>query len=411
MAKEFTSEQEFIHDRIVKDRFSVFFTGPGGTGKSFLLEEIVKSLKRSRRIVAVTASTGKAALNIGGCTLHSFAGIGLGRGTKEELLASVRKHKTAKDRWKVTDVLIIDEISMINGDLLDSLEFIARKIRNNDIPFGGIQLVLVGDNLQLPPVKSSKFVFEADCWKDVVEETLQLTKIFRQEDEEFIKMLNEVREGRVSDETETKLKALSREPVYPNDGISATHLYPLRSQVDEENQRRLDELPGKEYQYIAFDYGSAANKNKLAKDCMAPSVLCLKENAQVMLIKNFSETLVNGSLGVIVGFDANDYPMVKFDTGETLVMERMDWVIEDSEKKVIARRRQVPLILAYAITIHKSQSTTISRLKVDLGRSFGCGMAYVALSRARSMDGLQVLNFDKSCCIADQKALLFHKGL
>jgi len=409
--KEFTAQQQLVYDRIVYDRVNVFFTGPGGTGKSYLLGEIIQGLRDDNRVVAVTAATGKAALNIQGYTLHSFAGIGLGRGTNEELLASVKKHKTAKDRWRNTDVLIIDEISMINGYLLDSLEYIARNMRNNDKPFGGMQVVLVGDNLQLPPIKSDKFSFEAECWSTIIEDSMQLTEIFRQKDEEFIRILSEVREGRISDESEAKLLELSREPNFPDDGIVATHLYPTRAEVEEENQRRLAELPGKEYRFIAYDHGTQAHRNTLRRDCIAPDVLCLKIGAQVMLIKNRDENLVNGSLGVVVSFDSNKLPRVRFDTGEVITMDRVDWTIEDQDKKVVARRRQVPLILAYAITIHRCQSSTLPRVKVDLAKAFGTGMTYTALSRARSMEGLQVLNFDKSKCVPDPKVLMFHKSL
>lgn len=455
-----SAEQRHVLDMVVDQGKSVFFTGPAGTGKSVLMRAIIAELKRkyardSDR-VAVTASTGLAACNIGGITLHSFSGIGLGKEPANQLVKKIRRNPKAKQRWMRTKCLVIDEISMVDGQLFDKLSQIGRTIRNNGRPWGGIQLIITGDFLQLPPVpdgeqRESVFAFDASTWETSIDHTIGLTQVFRQKDPEFANMLNEMRIGTITDKTVNAFKALSR-PLSFNDGIEGAQLYPTRMQVEASNERRLRELPGEPRRFDAVDTGDPMVRDKLLVNMMAPKGIVLKVGAQVMLIKNLDETLVNGSLGTVVDFsdqktmetrygmdedvsgnvakaqkklnqfmnEANgaktpQYPVVRFmaanGTTRTIICIPEEWKVELPNGEVQAKRQQVPLILAWALSIHKAQGQTLDRVTVDLGRVFEKGQAYVALSRATTQQGLRVLNFEKSKVMAHPKVVDFYKKL
>ncbi|OJD27782.1 hypothetical protein ACJ73_00830 [Blastomyces percursus] len=463
-----SEEQKRVVEAIVKDGKSIFFTGSAGTGKSVLMREIIRKLrlryKRDPDRVAVTASTGLAACNIEGVTLHSFAGIGLGKEPVADLVKKVKRNQKNRTRWLRTKVLIIDEISMVDGDLFDKLEEIARKIRNNGRPFGGIQLVVTGDFFQLPPVpdstKVAKFAFSASTWNTTIQHTILLTHVFRQKDPEFAAMLNEMRLGKLSTETIAAFKALAR-PLSFDDALEATELFPTRSEVENANSARMGRLSGETMVFTAVDGGTMQNetqRSQLLADCVAPTIQ-LKKGAQVMLIKNMDESLVNGSLGKVVAFmdeakfdyyckrdsnfdgglanvDPNEqtikklksyenttgsvstrgiWPVVCFiqpdGTERHLLCQPETWKIELPNGEVRAQRTQIPLILAWALSIHKAQGQTLQRVKVDLGRVFERGQAYVALSRATSKDGLQVANFDPRRVMVHPKVLEFYSNL
>lgn len=476
VARVFLSdEQQHVLDLISEKKKAVFFTGAAGTGKSVLLREIIATLRkkylREPDRVAVTASTGLAACNIGGVTLHSFAGIGLGKEDVPELVKKIKRNQKAKHRWMRTKVLVVDEISMVDGDLFDKLEAIARQIRNNGRPFGGIQLVITGDFFQLPPVpdsgKIAKFAFDAATWSTSIEYTIGLHHVFRQKDPVFANMLNEMREGRMSAESIKAFHTLNR-PL-SEDAIDATELFPTRNEVENANQTKMSQLVGEIRTFEARDGGSITDKtfrDKLLANCMAPELITLKKGAQVMLIKNIDESLVNGSLGKIIGFmseiqfdsyNNNEeafiatqggtlkdedaigggrdkkktarerimdnllgstspiWPVVRFtladNTTRDLLCQRETWKIELPDGEVQASRAQIPLILAWALSIHKAQGQTLDRVKVDLGKVFEKGQAYVALSRATSMQGLQVLRFDPRKVVAHEKVRTFYQNL
>ncbi|ROW12285.1 hypothetical protein VMCG_00524 [Cytospora schulzeri] len=466
-AMALSNEQEHVKDLVCKMGKSVFFTGPAGTGKSVLMRAIVQDMKKKYakdpERLAVTASTGLAACNVGGMTLHSFAGIGLGKDDAQTLVKKIRRNPKAKNRWIRTRVLIIDEISMVDGDLFDKLSQIGRIIRNNGRPWGGIQLVITGDFFQLPPVpdrdsRDSKFAFEAATWNTSIDHTIGLTEVFRQKDPVFASMLNEMRLGRISDQTVTTFKQLSR-PLHFDDGLEVTELFPTRQEVENSNQRRLRDLPGEVHRYEALDSGDPLIRERLLGNMMAPKVLELKKGAQVMLIKNLDETLVNGSLGTVIGFsteaafeisggvvedgyedgddldpkvkqrlaafsrqlsenagpDKKKYPLVQFHavdgTARIMLCCSEPWKVETPTGEVQASREQLPLILAWALSIHKAQGQTLARVKVDLGKVFEKGQAYVALSRATTQEGLQVLRFDKQKVMAHPRVISFYQKL
>lgn len=475
VARVFLSdEQQHVLDLVTESKKSVFFTGSAGTGKSVLLREIIATLRkkylREPDRIAVTASTGLAACNIGGVTLHSFAGIGLGKEEVPELVKKIKRNQKAKHRWMRTRVLIVDEVSMVDGDLFDKLEAIARQIRNNGRPFGGIQLVITGDFFQLPPVpdygKVAKFAFDAATWTTSIEHTIGLHHVFRQKDPIFAGMLNEMREGRLTPGSVKAFQALDR-PMNFDDHLAATELFPTRNEVEKANATKMSQLVGDVRTFEARDGGTIVDKaqrDKLLSNCMAPETIQLKKGAQVMLIKNIDESLVNGSLGKVIGFmsettfdayhenedsftatqggtladGADDlgkkqerargrimenllgstsqtWPVVRFTisdgTTRDLLCQRELWKVELPDGEVQASRSQVPLILAWALSIHKAQGQTLERVKVDLGKVFEKGQAYVALSRATSMQGLQVLRFDVRKVNAHEKVRTFYANL
>ena len=350
---------------------------------------------------------------------------------------------------------------MVDGELFDKLDHVGRTIRNNGRPWGGIQLVITGDFFQLPPVpegqnRAAQFAFEASTWNTSISHTIGLTQVFRQRDPHFADMLNEMRLGRVSDDTVKAFKDLAR-PLRFTDGVEATELFPTRMEVERSNQKRLTALPGKTYRFDASDSGDPKFKDRLLQNMMAPKMIDLKVGAQVMLIKNIDEQLCNGTIGKVkqfsteaewansgsggttedepidleralkkikkFGYDKEPsrprttapYPIVEFictdGSHRTLQCVPDEWKVELPNGEVQAKRAQVPLILAWALSIHKAQGQTLERVKVDLTRTFEKGQAYVALSRATSQQGLQVVRFEKGKVMAHPKVVYFYNQL
>lgn len=349
---------------------------------------------------------------------------------------------------------------MVDGDLFDKLSQIGRTIRNNGRPWGGIQLIITGDFFQLPPVPDAdkkrevKFAFDAATWSTSIDHTIGLTQVFRQRDPKFASMLNEMRLGQITQATVDAFKRLSR-PLEFNDGVESAELFPTRAQVDGSNERRLRELPGKANRYDAIDSGDPNIRDKLLANMMAPKSIELKMNSQVMLIKNLDGSLVNGSLGTVIAFsdertfdmtnmDEYDsamddamakarrklkafsrepepdgsgmkYPVVRFistdGVARVILCQPEEWKVELPNGEVQAKRVQLPLILAWALSIHKAQGQTLERVTVNLGRVFEKGQAYVALSRATSQEGLRVLGFDKSKVMAHPRVVNFYRQL
>ena len=349
---------------------------------------------------------------------------------------------------------------MVDGDLFDKLSQIGRTIRNNGRPWGGIQLIITGDFFQLPPVpdyekRESKFCFDATTWSTSIDHTIGLTQVFRQRDPEFARMLNEMRIGKISQSTVDAFKALSR-PLNFDDGVDLAELFPTRNQVESSNLKRLNALRGKVFRYDAMDTGDPQIRDKLLANMMAPKAIDLKVGAQVMLIKNLDESLVNGSLGKVIGFSdektfdmsnggeddgiddsmakakrkllqtyghnetgstssGQQFPVVQFiSTGgfpRVILCQPEEWKVELPNGDIQAKRTQLPLILAWALSIHKAQGQTLERVTVNLGKVFEKGQAYVALSRATSQHGLQVVGFEKSKVMAHPRVVDFYGKL
>ncbi|MCE8163398.1 MAG: AAA family ATPase [Candidatus Moeniiplasma glomeromycotorum] len=416
-------EQRKVFDLAIQGK-SIFYTGSAGTGKSFLLKRIIRSLELLGREIAVTAPTGIAAVNVGGTTIHSFSGIGTFGDVSppEDLVKKIFNQKSQKwvSNWNTISTLIIDEISMLSGVIFDKLEYISRKVRRKHRPFGGLQLILTGDFFQLPPVKSKIFCFEAKKWNHVLSHTINLNKIYRQQEPKLINLLNEIRFGEISDESREILRNLEQEPNFPNDGIKATQLVSNNDEKNAINNTELNKVDGKMYNFRANDWEDERYKGRLEiliKNCLAVDNLELKKGCQVMLIKNLRNSaeeliLVNGSQGIVVGFDKENYPIVRFANGMERVITEEEWTDETPLYKLKrARRKQIPLVLSWAITIHKSQGQSIERLKVDLSRVFERGQTYVALSRACSLKYLQVIGFSEKKIICDEKVKKFYRKL
>lgn len=413
---------------------NIFLTGPGGTGKTYLIQTIQSELVARGKKVAVTALTGCAALLLGreAKTIHSWAGIGLGKDDAIKLVAGIRKYGyKAMRRWLTTHVLIIDEVSMMTADVFEKLDFVGRSIRKNMKPFGGIQVILVGDFFQLPPVNKEatpqKFVFESTSWKDVIQEIIPLTKIQRQTDPVFHKILSEAREGTLGAES---MKILMKRQGLPwhTQKIRPTLLFSRRAEVDMINDQNLRALKGPERVFEAktvFDAtavkGLSADSPevqkavaKLDRDAPYKQSLSLRVGAQVMLVYNLDQEagLVNGSRGVVEGFTDTipSLPLVLFQgCVAPIPVGEQTWESEELEG---VKRSQIPLMIAYAVTIHKAQGSTLDCALIDIGpRTFEVGQAYVALSRVKSLESLYIHELDPLACKAHPKVVEFYKGL
>lgn len=427
-------QQRAAFDAVV-DGKSIFITGPGGTGKSFLLEKLHAHFKlKSKRKLAITAMTGCAAVLIGpfAKTLHSWAGIGLGRGDPEKLADTIATDKRKGPRWRKTDCLIIDEVSMMTPGLLELIDIVGRKARKcPDRPFGGIQMVFVGDFYQLPPVsrEGTTFAFDSPLWSRVVKETLFLTEIVRQKDPIFQTILNEARIGELRPESYEILE--SRKTMdWKRKEIKPTLLFTKNTDVNEINEGQMRKLSGEEHVFTAKSHIPPGMSNdvaqmlieKLDKDAPYEVTLRLKERAQVMLLKQYYEEsddgkpgvaihgLVNGSRGIVTGFDLGGWPVVKFLNGKTIIVKPATWSSDDEVESL--KREQVPLRVAYALTIHKAQGASLDSALVDVGPStFECGQAYVALSRVRSLESLFIFEISQRAFRANASVKAFYSRL
>ncbi|XP_074544982.1 ATP-dependent DNA helicase PIF1 [Halichoeres trimaculatus] len=410
--RKLNKEQAAVLSAVLSGR-NVFFTGSAGTGKSFLLKRIMGSLPPKSTFA--TASTGVAACHIGGTTLHSFAGIGSGTAPLEQCIELAQRPGVLQ-HWTSCRHLIIDEVSMVEAQFFDKLESVARSVRRSTEPFGGIQLIVCGDFLQLPPVSKGKekasFCFQARSWRKVIQLNMELTEVRRQTDRTFISLLQAVRVGRVTEEVTAKLLGSAYHHI-ERDGILATRLCTHKDDVELTNENKLQQLPGSVRVFEALDSDPALVKTI---DAHSPvnRVIQLKVGAQVMLTKNLdvARGLVNGARGVIVGFEPGKHglPRVRFLCGVTEVLKTERWVFK-SGGGIHLSRQQLPLKLAWAISIHKSQGMTLDCVEISLARVFESGQAYVALSRARSLEGLRVMDFDPSVVRADLDVLAFYKRL
>jgi len=377
-----------------KTGISMFITGKAGTGKTTLLREVIKTLVSMYGVdhVFVTSSTGISACQIEGTTVHSFAGIGLGEEPVAELVKKM--FPPARKRWALASALIIDEISMLRPDTFDKIEEIARLVRHRQAPFGGIQVITCGDFYQLAPVykdnETVKYCFEANSWHDVIKYEYELKTVFRQRDERFLSLLEDVRYGNLSEKSKeilaTCIRAQERTCTPVQARIKPTLLRSKRLTAQDENYQELMKLTTPGMKSTADDWAASEYLLRQLKDnCQAPEVLYMRVGAQVMLLKNLSveRHLCNGSTGVIVAF-VNDEPEVEFPSC-TLVIPKMDFEVK-SGKDVLSRRRQFPLNLGWAVTIHKSQGMTLDRADVELSNLFASGQGYTALSRVRTLE-------------------------
>uniref|UniRef100_A0A8C8GJA7 ATP-dependent DNA helicase PIF1 n=1 Tax=Oncorhynchus tshawytscha TaxID=74940 RepID=A0A8C8GJA7_ONCTS len=411
-ARKLNKEQAAVLSAVLSGK-NVFFTGSAGTGKSFLLKRIVGSLPP--KSTYATASTGVAACHIGGTTLHNFAGIGSGSAPLEQCIELAQRPGVLQ-HWTSCRHLIIDEISMVEAQFFDKLEAIARCLRRSTEPFGGIHLIVCGDFLQLPPVSKEKdkaaFCFQSRSWRKCIHLNMELTEVRRQTDQSFISLLQAVRVGRVTEEVTAKLIKSAYHKI-ERDGILATRLCTHKDDVELTNDNKLQQLPGSVRVFEAVDSDPALVKT-IDSQSPVSRLLQLKVGAQVMLTKNLDvqRGLVNGARGVVVDFQPGKLglPRVRFLCGTTEALKPERWMFKAGGGLYLSRQ-QLPLKLAWAISIHKSQGMTLDCVEISLARVFERGQAYVALSRAKCLEGLRVMDFDPHVVRADPDVLHFYSKL
>ncbi len=390
---------------------NVFLTGAAGTGKTYLLNQYINYLKSNQVRVAITASTGIAATHIQGTTIHSWSGIGIKESLSAQDFEKLLANKRVKRNYKKTKVLIIDEISMLHKYQLDMIDLIARKMLACDQAFGGLQVVLCGDFFQLPPVSSGVmaheiyFAFDASAWKTGDFHICYLHEQYRQRNDPLLDILNDIRSGTAGEHTKVPLR--TRYKKEPQGATKATKLYSRNINVDAINEHELANLPDKIKTFTMESKGFSALVDSLKKSCLALEKLKLKIGAEVMFIKNDnSSRYVNGTRGVVVGFEKTDeqWPLVKTYGNKIIIANPEEWKYEEHDV-VRAVITQIPLRLAWAITIHKSQGMTLDAAEIDLGDAFEPGMGYVALSRVRSLTGLKLMNLNEMALKVSPKIL------
>jgi ATP-dependent exoDNAse (exonuclease V) alpha subunit len=386
---------------------SVLLTGPAGSGKTYVLNEFITAARKQGKIVAVTATTGLAATHLNGSTIHSFFGIGIHDDLPKDFFDHLLKSR--RDTIEKTDVLIIDEVSMLHDYRLDMVDTVARVVRDKDLPFGGIQVILCGDFFQLPPVSRgddppSEFIVKSSSFRDLDPVVCYLDEQHRQDDDAYLEILNVIRAGDVRRRHADTL--MSRIDAAIDIDGEITELHTVNIDVDELNAQKLTALPGKEHRYEMSSVGKANYVETLKRSCLALEELVLKEGALVMCIKNSPEKrYVNGSLGVVIDFeDGTDYPIVKLTNDRIMTIAPETWELRDGETKR-AGLEQIPLRLAWAITIHKSQGMTLDAARIDLRRTFVPGMGYVALSRVRNLESLSLVGMNRLAVQVSEQAL------
>ncbi len=402
---------------ILKTGANVFLTGEPGSGKTHTINQFVKWLNTHDVEPAVTASTGIAATHIGGMTIHSWCGIGVKHSLCAEDLDYITQKERVVRRVRKASVLIIDEISMLSADTFEMVDVVCRAVRHDARAFGGLQVVLAGDFFQLPPIVRTSisnvspqgellvhnepknvFAFSSEVWQRTNPIVCYLTEQYRQEDPTFLKILSAIRNGTVSSKHRELLIECNNVP-----DKDAPILFPHNANVDRINNAELEKLSGKVHRFVMERHGPDVLTDALVRGCLSPEILSLKENTRIMFTKNNpNQGFANGTLGIVNGFDGGR-PTIETYDGKMITVEPMEWAVEEGGK-VRARVIQVPLRLAWAVTVHKSQGMSLDAARIDLSRAFAYGQGYVALSRVRSLNGLTLAGLN-------QRALEVHPDI
>lgn len=386
---------------ILKMGHNVYLTGAAGSGKTYVLNQYIKYLRENNVVVGVTASTGIAATHMNGMTIHSWAGLGIGDSID---IDKILTKSTLKKRMAQTKVLIIDEVSMLDGHVLDAVDAITRAFKDKSKPFGGLQVVLSGDLFQLPPVTKSGdpfFVFNSEAWKSMNLKICYLEEQHRQDDSSLLNILNAIRSNSVD---ESHFEILSDRIRSAPDGKDIIRLYSHNARVDDMNIGELEKLTTDSKTYKMKSSGRQNAVESLIKRCLAPELLKLKLGCEVMFVANNpTKQFSNGTLGKVIKFNDEGKPVVQTSKHRITVDEHV-WKTEDGDK-TIAEITQLPLRLAWAITIHKSQGMSLDAAEIDLSRSFEPGMGYVALSRVRSIEGLYIKGINNMAMVVNPQVL------
>ncbi|MFV5508298.1 AAA family ATPase [Acinetobacter sp. 197] len=398
--------------KLLKAGENVFLTGSAGAGKTYTLNQYINYLKARKVSVAITASTGIAATHMNGMTIHTWAGIGIKDFLSEEDLKRMKERKYLKEHLENAQVLIIDEISMLHAKQLNLVNQVLKYFKESDEAFGGIQVIVAGDFFQLPPVGKNdernrdKFCFMSDAWVEAKFRVCYLTEQHRQGNDYLNDILNAIRAQAINHEHRTALQATRQQDI----GETYTRLYTHNMDVDSINFKHLNEIDNDPRQFDAQCDGNDKLIETLKSSVRAPESLTLKKHAKVMFVKNnFDMGYINGSLGEVIGFEEDDeygvLPKVKLTDGTTLIVEPETWSVDNEAGKTIASFQQIPLRLAWAITIHKSQGMTLEAAEIDLSHTFEKGQGYVALSRLKSLNGLRLKGFNEQALELDTLAI------
>ena len=393
---------------ILKSGQNVFITGSAGTGKTYLLSQYIQYLKERQIYPTIVAPTGIAASHLKGQTIHSFFALGIRDTVVDNGYVDFLLEKSyLKSRFSKLKVLIIDEVSMVSPEIFSSMDKVLRAFKNSPEPFGGVQVVISGDFFQLPPVsrefKEKRFAWQSPVWKRLDLKSCYLQEKFRQSDERLIEILDDIRTGNVSDKSREMLDSRYLKELKSN--FTPTKLYTHNIDVDRINLEELHKLEGKPQLFKYTSKGSTKNIEKIFKTALVLEELTLKKDAVVIFIKNNPEKgYVNGTTGVVVGFEA-DIPIVKISSGQKIRVLAEDWTIENEAGESIATVSQLPLRLAWAMTIHKSQGMTLDTAEIDLSKTFEVGQGYVALSRIKSIDGLRLMGLNEMALSVDPLTL------
>ncbi len=398
--------------KLLKAGENVFLTGSAGAGKTYTLNQYINYLKARKVAVAITASTGIAATHMNGMTIHTWAGIGIKDFLSEDDMKRMKERKYLKEHLENAQVLIIDEISMLHAKQLNLVNKVLKFFKDSDEPFGGIQVIVAGDFFQLPPVgrnderNRDKFCFMSDAWVEAKFRVCYLTEQHRQGNDYLNDILNAIRAQAITDEHRAALQGTRHQ----NIGDTYTRLYTHNMDVDSINYKHLNEIDNDPRQFDAQCDGNEKLIETLKSSVRAPESLTLKKHAKVMFVKNnFDMGYINGSLGEVISFEEDDeygiLPKVKLTDGTTLLVEPETWSVDNDAGKTIASFQQIPLRLAWEITIHKSQGMTLEAAEIDLSHTFENGQGYVALSRLKSLDGLRLKGFNEQALELDSLAI------
>lgn len=398
--------------KLLKAGENVFLTGSAGAGKTYTLNQYINYLKARKVPVAITASTGIAATHMNGMTIHTWAGIGIKDFLSDADLKNMKERKYLKEHLENAQVLIIDEISMLHAKQLNLVNQVLKYFKDSDDAFGGIQVIVAGDFFQLPPVGKNdernrdKFCFMSEAWVEAKFRVCYLTEQHRQGDDYLNDILNAIRAQSIDHQ---HIQALEHTR-HQNIGDTFTRLYTHNMDVDNINFKHLNEIETESKQFDAVCDGNEKLIETLKSSVRAPEILNLKKHAKVMFVKNnFDMGYINGSLGEVIGFEEDDdhgiLPKVKLTDGTVLLVEPETWSVDNDAGKTIASFQQIPLRLAWAITIHKSQGMTLEAAEINLSHTFEKGQGYVALSRLKSLSGLRLLGFNSQALELDSLAI------
>jgi ATP-dependent DNA helicase PIF1 len=394
---------------------NVFLTGEPGAGKTYTLNQFIAIAQGRNKRIAITASTGIAASHISGMTIHSWSGLGIKDSIRDDEIDRMAFQPKMVEKYNDCDILIIDEVSMLHGSRLDMVNRVAKWLRMNSKPFGGLQVIFVGDLFQLPPVTKDSsnidFVHLSESWDEAAPQACYLTEQHRQgADDELLTVLREMRAGELSKNSQEKLASCLLKTIPDDDSV--TRLFTHNANVDALNRGMLMKIDSKLEQFHMSSSGDQYKIDTMKRNLLCPELLELKVGAEVMFCaNNFDEGYVNGTRARVLRISNAGNPIVLTTDGAEIVVERYTWRTFSDLGYEVASVTQYPLRLAWAVTVHKSQGLSLDAAIIDLSQAFTPGMGYVALSRVRSLEGLYLAGMNQQALEMNQEIAKFDKKL